>query len=75
MLLKNIMPHEEFMALIKGLSPNSHAHNQEVPFLQRIMGTSHVHVSQQEELAYLLVSNFGKKTSVVYDMSAAFELF
>jgi hypothetical protein len=39
------------------------------------MGTSQVHVSKQEELAYMLIANFGKKTSVVYDMNAAFELF
>lgn len=69
------MPKEEFISLIKTLSPSSHAHFQEVPYLKRIIGTSQVQVSQPEELAYFLVANFGKKTSVVYDMSAAFELF
>jgi ligand-binding sensor protein len=69
MLKANITPYNEFCEMYKA------SNNIQVPLLKRIFGVEQKQLSGQEELANILVAIFGRKTSVVYDMSSICELF
>jgi hypothetical protein len=76
MLKTHIMPHDEFMEMVRRMNPSQQpALPQEASILKRIIGLEQQRkVTVPEELAQILVAIFGRKTSVVFDMAAVLEI-